>query len=245
MNELALFAGAGGGLLGSKLLGWNPICGVEKDPHCIGVLLQRQNDGQLPPFPIWDEVETFDGRPWKGIADVVSGGFPCQDISRAGTGKGIDGERSGLWFHMARIISEVLPRFVFVENSSTLTSRGLHRVCADLSRMGYDSAWGTFEADHYGFPQKRKRLYLVAHSMCRNSQMGGHISGSGWKPEQIQEHLARTAKSEPPMVGMVDGMANRMGRLKAIGNGQVPAVAAHAFLILSNRIIQKQKIRKS
>ena len=126
MNELALFAGAGGGILGGHLLGWRTVCAVEWEPYPSSILAARQNDGILPTFPIWDDVQTFDGRPWRGIVDVVSGGFPCQDISAAGKGAGIDGERSGMWSHMARIVGEVRPRFVFVENSPMLTSRGLH-----------------------------------------------------------------------------------------------------------------------
>ena len=81
MNELALFAGAGGGILGGKLLGWRTVCAVEIEPYPRNVLIARQDDGSLEPFPIWDDVRTFDGKPWRGIIDLVSGGFPCQDIS--------------------------------------------------------------------------------------------------------------------------------------------------------------------
>ena len=86
MNELALFAGAGGGILGGHLLGWRTVCAVEIEDYPRRVLLQRQADGFLPRFPIWDDVRTFDGKPWKGKVDVISGGFPCQDISIAGGG---------------------------------------------------------------------------------------------------------------------------------------------------------------
>ena len=89
MNELALFAGAGGGILGGHLLGWRTVCAVEWEQYPASVLCARQNDGLLPPFPIWDDVQNFDGKPWRGIVDVVSGGFPCQDISAAGTGGGL------------------------------------------------------------------------------------------------------------------------------------------------------------
>ena len=89
MNELALFAGAGGGILGGKLLGWRTVCAVEWEAYPASVLCARQNDKILPPFPIWDDVQTFDGKPWKGIVDVISGGFPCQDISAAGKGGGL------------------------------------------------------------------------------------------------------------------------------------------------------------
>jgi hypothetical protein len=139
MNELALFAGSGGGILGGHLLGWRTIAAVEIEDYPRRVLLQRQADGLLPRFPIWDDICTFDGHPWRGKVDVISGGFPCQDISAAGKGDGLDGERSGLWTHMARVVSEVRPPFVFVENSPMLTTRGGTRVIADLTQMGYDT----------------------------------------------------------------------------------------------------------
>lgn len=162
MNELALFAGAGGGILGGHLLGWRTVCAVEREPYAACVLMQRQNDGILPPFPIWDDVCTFDGKPWRGLVDVVSGGFPCQDISSAGKGAGIDGDRSGLWREMARIIGEVRPRFVFVENSPLLISRGLAVVISDLAEMGYDAQWCCISASDAGAPHKRDRIWLVA-----------------------------------------------------------------------------------
>ena len=143
MNELALFAGSGGGILAGQLLGWRTVCAVERDAYPAAVLAQRQNDGLLEAFPIWSDVTTFNGKPWRGIVDVISGGFPCQDISVAGQGAGIDGERSGLWSEFARVIREVRPEIVFVENSPMLTSRGLGRVLGDLAEMGYDAEWGS------------------------------------------------------------------------------------------------------
>jgi DNA (cytosine-5)-methyltransferase 1 len=162
MNELALFAGAGGGILGGHLLGWRTVCAVEWEQYPASVLCARQNDGLLPPFPIWDDVQTFDGKPWRGIVDVVSGGFPCQDISAAGKGAGIDGERSGMWGEMARIIHEVRPRYVFVENSPMLTSRGLGRVLGDLASMGFDARWGVLGAADVGANHQRGRIWIVA-----------------------------------------------------------------------------------
>jgi len=162
LRELALFAGAGGGILGGKLLGWRTVCAVEIEPYAASVLVARQNDGILPPFPIWDDVCTFDGKPWRGIVDVVSGGFPCQDISSAGKGAGITGERSGLWKEFARIIREVEPRFVFVENSPVLTSRGLGVVLGDLASMGYDAKWGIVSAANAGAPHQRERIWVLA-----------------------------------------------------------------------------------
>src|SRR5690606_2099728 len=107
---------------------------------------------------------TFDGKPWKGIVDVISGGFPCQDISSAGKGAGIDGERSGLWAEMARIVDEVRPQYVFVENSPMLVSRGLTRVISDLAEMGYDAQWARFSASNFGAHHQRDRIWIVAHT---------------------------------------------------------------------------------
>lgn len=171
MNELALFAGAGGGILGGHLLGWRTVCAVEFDAYARSILIARQRDGCLPRFPVWDDVRTFDGKPWRGHVDVISGGFPCQDISVAGKGAGIDGERSGLWREMARIVGEVRPSYVWVENSPLLVSRGLAVVLGDLAQMGYDARWGVVGAsdaiwthcdpclDH-----KRDRLWILADS---------------------------------------------------------------------------------
>ena len=245
MNELALFAGAGGGILGGTLLGWRTVVAVECEPYAASVLAQRQNDGILAPFPIWDDVRTFDGKPWNGIVDVVSGGFPCQDISAAGKGAGIDGERSGLWLEMARIVGEVRPRFVFVENSPMLTSRGLGRVLGDLAEMGFDARWGVLGAFHAGYPHGRERIWIVAyakkigreHAVDGEDERGeewgfcAQISASGSHAFSYEQFRQEVCAAE--FVRKADGMDARMDRVTALGNGQVPAVAASAFRILS------------
>ncbi len=204
MNELALFAGAGGGILGGKLLGWRTVCAVELNAFCRRVLLARQNDGSLPAFPIWDDVRTFDGVPWRGAVDVVSGGFPCQDISSAGPGHGIDGARSGLWREFARIIREVGPRYVFVENSPRLTGKGLHRVLADLAEMGFDARWGVLGAVHAGAPHIRERIWIVAHARSvQLRQQPGRRSG----PDGQGAALAGVHGQEEPLAH-----ANGLGR---------------------------------
>jgi len=164
VNELALFAGAGGGILGGKLLGWRTVCAVEWEEYPASVLCARQNDKILPTFPIWDDVQTFDGKPWQGIVDVVSGGFPCQDISSAGKGEGIAGSRSSMWKHMARIIGEVRPKYCFVENSPMLTSRGLGVVLGDLAEMGFDAEWGVLSAADVGANHLRERIWIAGKS---------------------------------------------------------------------------------
>jgi len=278
-HELALFAGAGGGILGGHLLGWRTVCAVECNPYAASVLMARQNDGCLPPFPIWDDVCTFDGRPWRGRVDVVSGGFPCQDISAAGKGAGITGARSGLWGQMARIIGEVGPRFVFVENSPLLVGRGLGVVLGDLAALGYDARWGVLGARDAGAPHKRDRIWIVATDRgCGAVADAGHMCGRDWtepneaspaalagrgpdvgnpkrqglertdpvtracsstqRPREIAALAAPTLGREPrttwwetePDVGRVaHGVANRVDRLKALGNGQVPAVVHLAW----------------
>lgn len=300
LNELALFAGAGGGILGSHLMGCTTVCAVERDAYAAQVLAQRQNDGILPAFPIWSDIKSFDGRAWRGIVDVISGGFPCQDISSAGKGAGIDGERSGLWSEMARIISEVRPREVWVENSPMLVSRGLARVISDLAQMGYDAHWTRFSASNFGAPHQRDRLWIVAYtqsigfhteglSIGAKSKSAvsrvtgenvGYTKGTRW--EQARNGEFRSKKwiggsseefsdtsslrlqgqgkswfsSDPAenqewqtdrtfyeCVGHIwgiksrlgrvaDGVAHRVDRLKALGNGQVPIVAKSAFIYL-------------
>jgi DNA (cytosine-5)-methyltransferase 1 len=190
MNELAteqspmrcvdLFAGAGGGLLAGHLLGWRTVCAVEWDSFAASVLVQRQNDGLLPAFPIWDDVQTFTGTildPFRGV-DVVAGGFPCQDISSAGKGAGIDGKKSGMFQHMARIVGEIRPRYVFVENSPLLVGRGLARVLGSLAEMGYDARWGVLGARDAGAPHKRDRIWIV----------GSHSDRGRLSLERKQEH---------------------------------------------------------
>lgn len=302
MNELALFAGAGGGILGGHLMGWNTVCAVERDAYAAQVLSQRQNDGALEAFPIWSDVCSFDGRPWRGIVDVVSGGFPCQDISAAGNGSGIAGARSGLWGEMARIVGEVRPRIVFVENSPLLVGRGLAVVLGDLAEMGYDAQWCIVSASDTGAPHQRDRCWIVANdNRMRESQHARQQQECGMGIEQRGEALAdadsigrkrrpgkpweirgiesencggenlahalrqrqrqqriississkedreescerqdrscsdgfRRWPAEPSMGRVVNGLANRVDRIKALGNGQVPRVAAAAFNILT------------
>jgi len=194
LHELALFAGAGGGILGGKLLGWKCVCAVEFEPAAQRMLAARQDDGCLDPFPIWDDVRTFDGKPWRGLVDVVSGGFPCQDISAAGKGAGLSGERSGLWSEMSRIIGEVGPRYVIVENSPVLTSRGLGTVLGDLASMGYDARWGVLGAVHAGAPHKRERIWIVADSgRSRTGSVGGAAGADRGRNARRNESPLRQA----------------------------------------------------
>ena len=253
MNELALFAGIGGGILGGALLGWDCIGAVEIEEYPRQVLLARQRDGILPQFPIWDDVRSFDGKPWRGLVDVVSGGFPCQDISAAGHGAGLDGERSGLWREMHRIIGEIRPPFAFMENSPRLVDRGLDRVLADLAQIGYDAGWLCLSASDCGAPHHRERIWILAREMADTDRIGSdtreiavHLPGEtleeasrrrAWRANRLACDV-RAYDTPPPWTPqpgisfVADGVPNRMERLAAVGNGQVPIVAAAAFRAL-------------
>jgi DNA (cytosine-5)-methyltransferase 1 len=246
MRELSLFSGAGGGILGGKLLGWQTVCAVEIDEYCQRVLMQRQDDGIIEAFPIWPDIKTFDGYQWVGCVDIITGGFPCQDISVAGRGKGIEGNKSGLWVEMARIIREIRPRFAFVENSPMLTSRGLGTVLGDLAEMGFDARWGVFSACAIGAPHTRERMFILAYSGSERWDLLDKISQiqrrklycqgvePRWdKPFNLPDAADRII--DTPSLNRIrndDGLAEGMDRLKAIGNGQVPGVVEMAFLTL-------------
>ena len=294
LNTFHLFAGAGGGILADLLLGHNPIGACEIEPYPRDVLLARQRDGHLPNFPIWDDVCSLDGTPWRGSVDVLCGGFPCQDITAAGKGAGISGERSKLWKEYARLIGEMQPLFVFAENSPLLRTRGLGVVLEDLASLGYNARWGIIGAGSVGAPHKRDRMWVLAYSNSsggyENSSKGELWSGGieqsscntgithstedgekwwGKDPAEVayttgelreQEGLecregkelsphgicGESQNEDPsagkstikPIVGRVaHGVAHRVDRLKAIGNGQVPQCAAVAFNILSEGLI--------
>lgn len=127
----------------------------------------------MAPAPVWSDVRTFDGHPWRGAVDIIAGGFPCTDISLAGLGAGIDGEKSGLWREFKRIIREVGPRLVFVENVAALTSRGLDRVLGDLADLGFDAEWTTLSAGACGAPHRRNRIFILAY------RRGDRLEGFG------------------------------------------------------------------
>ena len=283
LNTFHLFAGAGGGILGDLLLGHNPIGACEIEPYPRDVLLARQRDGILPSFPIWDDVATLDGNPWRGTVDVLCGGFPCQDISAAGKGAGITGERSGLWKEYSRLIGEMRPRFVFAENSPLLRTRGLGVVLEDLAALGYNARWGIIGAGAVGAPHKRDRMWVLAYAnvprdgaskgnadkdwseIIKERQDESQLESSGFSEDvaysdlsqregagqssgSYQEHADSLPSSawwgqdpaeipELKLGRVAHGVANRVHRLKAIGNGQVPQCAAVAFSILSEGLI--------
>lgn len=260
MNELALFAGAGGGLLATKwLLNWRSVCYVEKDSYCVEVLKARIRDGYLDDAPIWDDVRTFDGRPWTGLVDVVSGGFPCQPFAEGGKRKGQDDSRNA-WPDTIRIINEVKPGWVFLENTTKLLSpfrtKGIpayfNAILKDLAASGYYTKWGCLSAYSLGASHKRRRVWIVAHArlpgrqliLCNHSGKRTKTikhNGTVRPPNALDavfNHISQLEErlGEPSVFGTNDGMAHRMDRLGAIGQGQVPIVAATAWRLLTEEL---------
>ena len=224
MNELSLFTGGGGGLLASELLGWRTLCGVEVNPFCCRRIMQRQNEGHLPPFPLWDDVCTFDGYPWRGLIDVVSGGFPCQPFSNAthGNATAID-----FWPEMFRIVKEVEPKFVFAEN---VKLSPVARAAEDCESLGYKTKIAIISASDLGADHTRERCWLLAYP-----DMHSKLHGPQHDETQVLPTFSPSVWKSKESVGcgMADGLANGMDRLRAAGNGQVPAVAAAAWTILT------------
>ena len=281
-RAIHLFAGAGGGLLGGLLLGWRTVCAVEINQFCRDVLVARQNDGTLDPFPIWDDVRDFDGRPWRGRCDVLCGGFPCQNISPLGDRAGIRGDQSCLWCEFARLIGEIQPGWVFAENSADLVKLGLDVVLRDLASLGYDAEWECLSAAELGAPHIRDRVWVLGRKVevpvrggvreagadgVETGPRGGRTTpydavrvladayAHGRKEPRravaaAQEvHSAELPRAdasgrtlrcewwahEPGVRRVADGVANVVDRLEALGNGQVPYVAARAFTDLASR----------
>ncbi len=220
MNELALFAGAGGGILASQLLNNRIVCAVEREPYRQGVLVQRQNDGILSPFPLWDDVRTFDGNRWKGVVDLVSGGFPCQAFSTAARGQNI--KEKDLWDEMLRIVSEVMPTFVFAEN---VQESPILKACKDMETLGYSCVYTKLSATDLGADHIRTRYWALAYSN-NNGQL---LCSEYAKAQGLQKLQNDIWKCNALKYGVPDGLASRMERNRAIGDGQVPIVAATAW----------------
>jgi DNA (cytosine-5)-methyltransferase 1 len=182
MNELSLFSGAGGGLLGTKLLGWRPVGYVELDDYCQRVLAARIKEGFLPEAPIFGDIRSFtrDGhaRSYRGVVDVVTAGFPCPPFSVAGKQLAGADERN-LWPDTIAVIREVRPRLVCLENvRGLLGAHGyLGRVLGDLADAGFDAEWRVLSAADVGANHLRERVWIIAADARRQSARqsgGGH-----------------------------------------------------------------------
>lgn len=182
LNGLDLFSGIGG--LTLALAPWvRPIAYCENDRYAQSVLLSRMHDGLIPGCPIWDDVRTLRADALPVVPDIVYGGFPCQDISVAGRGAGLGGERSGLVSEVFRLVGELRPGFVFLENVPAIRTRGADVVTGELARLGYDARWTVVSAEEVGAPHLRKRWFCLAADPERiklwNEQ--GRGSRTHWK----------------------------------------------------------------
>lgn len=215
LKVLDLFSGLGGFSLGLERAGFATVAFCEIDPYCRQVLQKH-----WPTVPVFKDVRLLDqaALAQRGIGDidVICGGFPCQDISPAGKGRGIGGARSGLWSEFARLIGALSPSYVLIENVSMLRSRGLNVVLADLHGLGYDAEWHCIPASALGAPHQRDRIWIVAWprrgayiplplAVVRSGQWGRELC-----PVRVIQHGA-------------DSQLWRH-RIRALGNAVVPQI---------------------
>ena len=198
MRVLDLFSGIGGFSLGLERAGMKTVAFCEINPFARRVLAYR-----WPGVPCFDDVRTLSAQHLTadGIAvDVICGGFPCQDISIAGKGAGLAGERSGLWREYARLVGELRPQYVIVENVSALLGRGLGDVLGDLAALGYDAEWHCIPASAVGAPHRRDRLWIVAYPDGeRELQSEGCVSNVGRRVGDSRQNVANASGAGLPL----------------------------------------------
>lgn len=175
VTNISLCSGGGGLDLGLQLVlpRFHTVAWVEWEAFAIDYLATAMEDGHLAAAPIWTDLRTFDGKPWRHRVDFLTAGYPCQPFSLSGKRRGEDDPRH-LWPHVARIIKEVEPRFVFLENVAGHVSLGFETVADDLQRLGFRLAAGLFTAAEVGTPHERKRLFILAMA---DSQCSGRRAG--------------------------------------------------------------------
>lgn len=231
----SLFSGVGGLDLGLERAGMECRWQVEIDPFCTKVL-----EKHWPKVKRYGDIRTV--RDELERVDCIAGGFPCQDISYAGNGGGITGERSGLWFDFARIIRTVGPRIVLVENVPALLDRGMGDVLGTLATLGFDAEWSSVSACSMGAPHMRQRMFIVAYANGFNGWSRVRNPDARWlrqiSPVDSFEsaRISWQARLENPseLYRGADGVPFGMDRNRGIGNAVVPAVAEW----LGRRIIE-------
>jgi len=250
LRELSLFSGAGGGLLGTKLLGWRHCGYVEYNEYCQKVIAQRIKDGILDEAPIFGDIRAFlsEGyaESYQGLVDVVTAGFPCQPFSIAGKRAGENDERN-MWWETHLAICRVRPRLCLLENTpGLLTSRYFGTIIKHLASAGYHARGTILGASDVGANHNRKRVWIVAWDSeiadpTSLQSDGGKINGCYSKShkKQFRNNYSKGTwwgkqRVESRICGMDDGIPYRVDRLKSLGNGQVPAVVRAAWRILSD-----------
>lgn len=237
LKVLSLFAGIGGFDLGlERAGGFESVAFCEIDPFCQKVLAKH-----WPNVPCHSDVRELSGDQ-VGAVDVICGGFPCQDLSFAGRGAGIAGARSGLWKEYARLVGELLPTYIIVENSPALLIRGMQVVLGDLAEIGYDAEWHCIPASHFGAPHHRDRLWIIARrrAIGRNSShtlQANEIrkANSGittffneigtWISKERISPFFKSWSPKPRVDSVVDGLSAKMDKHNgAYGNAVIPQI---------------------
>lgn len=243
LSHGSLFSGVGGFELGAKMSGIDTVWNCEFEPHNRERLLKN-----FPPTKQYEDVRTMTNVEY---VDIISGGFPCQDLSIAnvsnkklwnedGTVVGIKGERSGLWSEMFRIIGEIRPRYVLIENSPMLLVRGFEQVLFDLSKIGYVCEWQCLQASQFGYNHKRERFFGIAYpceKRCKNNTTAfRELSKVLLKQPSRQNPISTTlkrfdSKSSYECVRMDDGFPKGLDkqRIEMMGNAVVPEIAHYLF----------------
>lgn len=204
LRVLDLFSGIGGFSLGlERTGGFKTVAFCEIDPFCRRVLTKH-----WPEVPIYEDVRAVDFE--RGSADIVVGGFPCQDVSRAGKRAGLAGERSGLYRELVRALRVVRPQHAIVENVAALLGDGLDAVLGDLAESGFDAEWDCLPAEAIGAPHERDRVYIVAHAADANSERRGEKGELRHRPEQMSSRRASASVvAYPEGVGCGSGRQRR------------------------------------
>jgi len=227
LKVLDLFSGIGGFSLGlERTGGFETVAFCEIDPFCRRVLAKH-----WPNVRQFKDVTKLRGED-VGPVDVITGGFPCQDISPAGLKQGLDGERSGLWREFARLIGELRPIFAIVENSAALLDRGLGEVLGDLASLGYDAEWHCIPACAVGAPHIRDRTWVVAHTdeggrrASRPSAVEVASTARIVTSRQLDAAKARAPHwpDRSSIPGIADGLPSLVDRGAALGNAVVPQI---------------------
>ena len=220
LRTLDLFAGVGG--IAHAMRGFaSPAMYCEIDPHAQAVLRKLMAQGKLPTAPIHPDVTTLDGKALRGKIDVIAGGFPCVGMSNSGKREGFANEQSGLYAHVVRLVNEIQPPFVFLENVAPIVELGMDDVLATLGKAGYNAAWVTVYAYHVGAPQMRKRWFCLA---SRPSALGRTIKST------VKFTPFRWAKEPAGVPRMTkESVPYRRNRLGMLGNSVVPDLVRMAF----------------